>query len=76
MSIHEDIGRAIVDIRIHKGYSQEYLALECDMSVAYLRRIEHGTANPTIDELYHIANVLGVDFRNPFSVSKEADVTV
>ena len=76
VSIHEDIGKAIVDIRTHRGYSQEYLALECDMSVAYLRRIEHGTANPTIDELYHIAKVLGVDFRNPFCVPETAGVTV
>lgn len=49
MSINEDISKAIVDIRKQKSLSQEYLALECDMSVSYLRRIEHGTANPTIN---------------------------
>ena len=49
VSINEDIGKAIVDIRKQKGLSQEYLALECDVSVSYLRRIEHGTANPTIN---------------------------
>lgn len=49
VSINEDIGKAIVNIRKQKGLSQEYLALECDMSVSYLRRIEHGTANPTIN---------------------------
>ena len=72
MSIHEEIGKAIVDIRTYRGYSQEYLALECDMSVSYLRRIEHGTANPTID----IAKVLEVDFRNPFCVPETAGATV
>ena len=76
MSIHEEIGRAIVDIRTYRGYSQEYLALECDMSVSSLRRIEHGTANPTIDELSHIAKVLEVDFRNPFCVPETAGATV
>ena len=76
LSIHEEIGRAIVDIRTYRGYSQEYLALECDMSVSYLRRIEHGTANPTIDKLSHIAKVLEVDFRNPFCVPETAGATV
>lgn len=76
VSIHEEIGRAIVDIRTYRGYSQEYLALECDMSVSYLRRIEHGTANPTIYELSHIAKVLEVDFRNPFCVPETAGATV
>lgn len=76
MSINEDIGKAIVDIRKQKGLSQEYLALECDMSVSYLRRIEHGTANPTINEFSRIANVLEADFRNPFCVSEREGVTV
>ena len=49
MSINEDISKAIVDIRNQKSLSQEYLALECDMSVSYLRRIKHGAANPTIN---------------------------
>ena len=76
MSINEDIGKAIVYIRKQKGLSQEYLALECDMRVSYLRRIEHGTANPTINELSCIANVLEADFRNSFCVPEREGVTV
>lgn len=76
MSINEDIGKTIVNIRKQKGLSQEYLALECDMSVSYLRRIEHDTANPTINELSRIANVLEADFRNPFCVPEREGVTV
>ena len=76
VSINEDISKAIVDIRKQKGLSQEYLALECDMSVSYLRRIEHGTANPTINELSRIANVLEADFRNSFFVPEREGVTV
>ena len=64
VSIHEEIGKAIVDIRTYRGYSQEYLALECDMSVS------------TIDKLSHIAKVLEVDFRNPFCVPETAGATV
>ena len=65
MSVHDDIGKTIVDIRTRRGFSQEYLALECDMSLSYLRRIDHGTANPTINMLLRIAKVLDVDLINP-----------
>ena len=65
MTIHDGIGRTIVDIRASRSLSQEQLALECEMSVSYLRRIEHGTANPTINEISLIAAVLGAEFRNP-----------
>ena len=68
MTIHDDIGRTIVDIRASRNLSQEQLALECEMSVSYLRRIEHGTANATINELSRIAAVLGAEFRNPICV--------
>ena len=70
MTIHDGIGRTIVDIRASRSLSQEQLALECEMSVSYLRRIEHGTANPTINELSRIATVLGAEFRNPIYVPK------
>ncbi len=75
MSVHDDIGRTIVALRTQKGFSQEYLALECEMSLSYLRRIEHGTANPTIDMLLRIAEVLDADdadIINPISVKETA----
>lgn len=65
MTIHDDIGRTIVTARALRGLSQEQLALECEMSVSYLRRIEHGAANPTINELSRIADALEAEFRNP-----------
>ena len=65
MTIHDDIGKTIVTGRTLRGLSQEQLALECEMSVSYLRRIEHGAANPTINELSRIAEALGAEFRNP-----------
>ena len=68
MTIHENIGKTIVDIRTSRGLSQEQLALECEMSVSYLRRIEHGAANPTINELSRIAAALNAEFRTPIYV--------
>ena len=69
MSIYEEIGETIVYLRKDKGLTQENLALETGISVSYLRLIEHGSANPTINELWKIAEVLEVDLRNPFAVT-------
>ena len=65
MTIHNDISGTIGKTRALRDISQEQLALECEMSVSYLRRIEHGTANPTVNELSRIAEALGAEFRNP-----------
>ena len=68
MSIYDEIGSTIISLREEKGLTQEWLALECGISVSYLRRIEHGTANPTINELWRIAEVLEIELRNPFVI--------
>lgn len=74
MWIFVDIGKTIVYLRKQKGMTQEQLALECEISVSYLRRIEHGDANPTFKELLKIAEVLEIDLRNPFDVSIPAGI--
>ena len=73
MTIHNDIGGTIVKTRSLRNLSQEQLALECEMSVSYLRRIEHGAANPTINELSRIAETLGAEFRNPIHIPELPD---
>lgn len=64
MSILLKIGNNIVSLRKLKGISQERLALDSDMSVSYLRAIEHGEANPTIDTLSRIADTLQEPFNS------------
>ena len=56
-----EIGKTIIYIRKQRGYTQEKLALECDISVSYLRMIEHGRANFTCKELVKIADALDVE---------------
>ena len=68
MSIYEEIGQTIVYLRKEKGLTQEKLTSETGISVSYLRLIEHGNANPTINELRKIAEVLDVELQNPFYV--------
>ena len=73
MTIHNDIGGTIGKTRVLRNLSQEQLALECEMSVSYLRRIEHGAANPTINELSRIPETLGAEFRNPIHIPELPD---
>ncbi|MCI8648657.1 MAG: helix-turn-helix transcriptional regulator [Anaerotruncus sp.] len=68
MTIYDEIGETIVSARKEKKLTQEQLALECDISVSYLRCIEHGSANPTINELHLIAKALQLELRNPLAV--------
>ena len=68
MSIYEEIGETIRALREEKGYSREWLALEIEMEPNYLKQIENGTANPTIDALLKIADGLEIEFRNPLVV--------
>lgn len=74
MWIFVDIGKTIVYLRKQKGMTQEQSALECGISISYLRRIEHEDANPTAYELLKIATVLEVRLRNPFDVPVPAGV--
>lgn len=71
MEINVEIGRSIVRKRKQLGITQEYLALEAETSVSYLRQIEHGTANPTIKQLERIAAPMGMALRNPFYEPRE-----
>ncbi|MCI8650732.1 MAG: helix-turn-helix transcriptional regulator [Anaerotruncus sp.] len=68
MTIYDEIGETIVSARKEKKFTQEQLALECGISVSYLRCIEHGSANPTINELCLIAKALQLELRNPLAV--------
>ena len=73
MTIHNDIGGTTGKTRALRNLLQEQLALECEMSVSYLRRIEHGAANSTVNELSRIAEALGAEFRNPIYVPELTD---
>ena len=58
MSESVRIGRYIKEFRKRSGYTQEKLANELFMSQSYLRQIEHGRANPTINMVEKITSFL------------------
>lgn len=56
------IGNNIRDLRRAKGCSQEALANGAGISMSNLRKIENGTANPTVQTLCLISKELNVAF--------------
>lgn len=64
MKLNVEIGQNIVSKRKQLGLTQEKLALEANISISYLRRIEHGTANPTINQLERIVAPMGITLKN------------
>lgn len=55
---YELIGRRIKEARRKKGWSQEKLSEEIDVAVAYLSRIETGTAQINLKRLIQISQAL------------------
>ncbi len=68
MLIHDEIGETAARLPKERGYTREHPALECGISVSYLRRVERGDANPAVNELRLIAEMLEVNLRSPFEV--------
>lgn len=55
------VGEKIRKLRKEKGLTQKQLGNLCDMADSAIRRYENGHANPKIETLRKIADVLGVD---------------
>ena len=61
--ISSKIGSIIRKKRVEKDITQEMLALQCNIDHSYIRRIERGEVNLTVEKLYMIAKVLEVDVK-------------
>ncbi len=60
MSLCEEVGRNVVFIRNKIGVTQEWLALESEVALSYLRSIEHGEANPSVNLVSRLAHALQI----------------
>lgn len=54
--------RALIGARIAAGLTQKQLADKLGTTQSAVARLESGTQMPTLDTLYRLAVVLGVDF--------------
>jgi len=55
------IGDKIRVVRVERGYSQEYLAMELGIDTATYGRIERGQTKLTVDRLLDISNALDIE---------------
>ena len=54
------VGKNILKARTAKGWSQQALAGEADLSLRYLAGVERGEENPSLETLLAIAGALGI----------------
>lgn len=57
---HQAFGKAVREFRSERGISQEALAHRAGLDRTYLSGIERGERNPSLLNLYRIADALGV----------------
>ena len=55
-----NVGNNIKNIRIDKGFMLKEVAEKCGISSSMLSQIEKGTANPSLNTIREIANVLDI----------------
>lgn len=68
-----DISKRIVELREMQGFSTNKLASKAGISQSYLREIEMGKRNPTIEVLSYICDALKISLRVFFS-ERDQDV--
>lgn len=57
-SFLKELGKRFEAQRKARGLTREKCAIECEMSRSYLYKLEAGEANPSIKELFKLANGL------------------
>lgn len=61
LRLEEAFGVVLREYRKEKGFSQESLALTCEMDRTFISLLERGKRRPTINTVVEIASVLQVD---------------
>lgn len=62
----KNFGLKLKHFRIEKGYTQESLALLCDIDRSYLGAVERGKKNISLLNIYKLSDALSVDIREFF----------
>jgi len=55
------VGKNILKARTAKGWSQQALAGEAELSLRYLAGVERGEENPSLETLIAISDALGAE---------------
>ncbi len=59
-TLAQALGAELTNLRTEKHWSQEYVAHRLGYDETYIRKVERGTANPTLQLLCNFADLFGV----------------
>lgn len=71
-----DVGKRIVDLRLKKGLSTNKLANLAGISQSYLRDIELGKKQPTVEYLGYICDALKISLKDFFDEEKDKELEI
>lgn len=63
-------GKAVKEVRLKRGLTQEQLADACGLDISYIGQIERGQRNPTLGVMHAIATVLKVKLADLLKMAK------
>jgi len=66
MTLRQLVGGNIRTLRKAKGWSQEELGEQADLSYKFVGEVERGMVNPSLDSLAGIANALDIEIAELF----------
>jgi transcriptional regulator with XRE-family HTH domain len=66
IALRQLVGENVRFLRRAKGWSQEELGEQADLSYKFVGEIERGAVNPSLDSLLKIANALTIDVAELF----------
>lgn len=70
-----NVGKRIVELREKRGISTNKLANLAGITQSYLRNIEMGKTNPTVEMLEYICEALNISIRDFFDVNEATELT-
>lgn len=59
--LRQTLGQNVRSLRLGRGLSQEQLAFDAEIDRTYVSQIERAVINPSLQVLYRVSTVLGVD---------------
>lgn len=63
-------GANLKKVRERRNFTQAQLAIDSDLDISYISRIENGKISPSLIYLKYIADTLGVDINELFAFDK------
>ena len=62
----QTLGKRVREVRKYRGFTLEKLALETDMELKQLSRIEYGQINTTVFQIYRLCYTLNINLGELF----------